>query len=87
MPYWMVGFSEASLHFCPTEALFCMAGFPNASQEDFKIEKTAKSAQKGLEKAAQNEAPNTVTGDTSELPNPFDGAGGLADKVMPGPSA
>ena len=62
-----------------------MAGFPNASQEDFKIEKTAKSAQKGLEKAAQNAAPNTVTGDTSELPNPFDGAGGIADKVMPGP--
>ena len=52
------------------------AGFPNASQEDAKIEKTAKSAQKGLEKAAQN-----VTPDTSDLSNPFDGAGGIADKV------
>ena len=54
------------------------AGFPNASQEDAKIEKTAKSAQKGLEKSAQN-----VTPDTSDLPNPFDGAGGIADKVCP----
>ena len=53
-----------------------LAGFPNASQEDAKIEKTAKSAQKGLEKSAQN-----VTPDTSDLPNPFDGAGGIADKV------
>ena len=55
-----------------------LAGFPNASQEDAKIEKTAKSAQKGLEKAAQN-----VTPDTSDLSNPFDGAGGIADKVRP----
>ena len=53
-----------------------LVGFPNASQEDAKIEKTAKSAQKGLEKSAQN-----VTPDTSDLSNPFDGAGGIADKV------
>ena len=55
-----------------------LAGFPNASQEDLKIEKTAKDTQKGLEKSFQN-----VTPDTSDLPNPFDGvgAGSVADKV------
>ena len=57
-----------------------VAGFPNASQEDLKIEKTAKDTQKGLEKSFQN-----ITPDTSDLPNPFEGvgtgAGSIADKV------
>ncbi|CAL5220785.1 g2854 [Coccomyxa viridis] len=54
--------------------------FPNASQEDLKIEKTAKDTQKGLEKSFQN-----ITPDTSDLPNPFEGvgtgAGSIADKT------
>ena len=51
---------------------------PMPAREDAKIEKTAKDTQKGLEKSFQNVKP-----DTSDLPNPFDGAGAgsIADKV------
>ena len=64
--------------YCAADRALPVAGFPNASQEDAKIEKTAKDTQKGLEKSFQN-----VTPDTSDLPNPFDGAGAgsIADKV------
>ncbi len=63
---------------CATDCALHLAGFPNASQEDFKIEKTAKDTQKGLEKSFQN-----VTPDTSELPfgGAGAGAGSIADKV------
>ena len=65
---------------CAADCALHLAGFPNASQEDLKIEKTAKDTQKGLEKSFQNVLP-----DTSDLPNPFEGAGtgagSIADKV------
>jgi len=63
-----------------------LAGFQGINQKDVEVEKTGETAQKGLEKAGQNLIPdeikNSAVGDTSELPNPFDGAGGIADKVF-----